>query len=127
MSLCKEAMQASFLSARAVDSQPGLATNPLFQKGKAFLSEAKSDRCIIYAHRFLSGPPGPPVYTCSRSPEEEAADQRAVAFDPQEGRPDFCSQDIQNESHLGDFLRDRWSRYERPAQASRSSYVLYGE
>ncbi len=120
-------MQTSLLTARAVNNDPSLATNALFLKEKAFLSEARSNRCIIHAHRFLSGRIDVPVHTCARSPEDEIAHQKAVRFKSGYGRSNFSSQKIRGKSQFGEFLHDRWSDYERPTRATRSSYNLYGK
>lgn len=118
-------MQASLLTARAVTSNPGLATDCLFLKEKAFLSEDRSNRCLIHAHRFLSGPALATVHSCERTPADDVAHQNAVRFECRSGNSNFSAQKIRNEIQLRDFLRDRWSDYERPKRAARSSYVLY--
>ena len=118
-------MQASLLTARAVTSNPGLATDCLFLKEKAFLSVDRSSRCLIHAHRFLSGPALATVHTCARSPADDVAQQNAVQFEYRSENSNFSSQKIRNESQLQDFLQDRWSAYERPKRATRSSYILY--
>lgn len=120
-------MQTSLLTARAVNSDPSFATDSLFLKEKAFLSENASNRCLIHAHRYLSGPTGVNVHTCARSPEDEIAQQKAVDFKPGDGKSNFSSREIRNAPQLADFLRDRWSDYERPKRATRSSYVLYDQ
>ncbi len=118
-------MQASLLTARAVTSNPGLATDCLFLKEKAFLAEDRSNRCLIHAHRLLSGPTTETLYTCARSSEADVAHQNAVRFKCRSENSNFSSQKIRNESQLRDFLQDRWSDYERPRRPTRSSYILY--
>jgi hypothetical protein len=119
-------MKTSLLSARAVNSEPSPATASLFGKKKAFLPDEASSRCLIHAHRYLSGPTGANVNTCARSPEEEVKQQEDVSFKSEPGKRNFSSQTIRDAPQLADFLRDRWSDCERPKRATRSSYILYG-
>jgi hypothetical protein len=116
-------MRSSTLySERALQLDPGAASQELFIQEKAFLSEAKKAKCAIYAHRFLSGRRP----AAGQPSGGDAAGRAATGFRQEYGNPNFSSQKVRNECELNDFLNDQWSEFERPARAQRSVYILYG-
>ena len=121
-------MQRSLLSAKEVHNNTNSETHSLFDEGKAFALKAKSDQCVINAYRFLSDPITATVDTRTRSPTKEEAEKKAVSFNKLE-RKNHSSQKIHNESQLDDYIRDRWSDYERPGETKpeKSSYLLYSD
>ncbi len=56
---------------------------------------------------------------------DDVAEKTATGFRHEYGNPNFSSQNVRNDSQLDNFLRARWSDFERPARAQRSTYILY--